>query len=243
MVDRRAVVVSLLAFVVAGLSDTMAVVLPIVLVGLLVALPAARRRCAWALIGATVGLLVVALAPGNAVRRSLLPPPDLWLSLTLAAQVTGSFAATALRQAPLSVAAVALVPLLTAGDVVTDRGVRGHLKRSLLIVTLTALAMSYGANFLGFYAASSQMGGRAAVVPTAIVVLCLFVASHLAGRLWRVRSRRAAQVLIVAAAVTGAIQAIQIGDTLGHWAEVEFVPRTAYVEACRREGGIQAIFP
>lgn len=102
---RYSLIPAALAFGIATLSDTMQVAQIIAWAGLWLMLPAYRRVLGVTLASAVIGLIIVQLAPGNAYRRAYFPTPDMWLSFGYGLRATAVPFATALRTAPLAIAA------------------------------------------------------------------------------------------------------------------------------------------
>ncbi len=189
----------LLALVVAGLSDTLAVCLPVVAVAWY--LVRRERRILWAVAGSLVGLAVVAIAPGNAVRSAYFVRPDLLIAAKYAALSGASYPANALRNAPLAVTGAVMLPILR-GDV--ERYQPGK----ILILLLAGLAVCFAAGLLAYYATGVPLATRAQSIPVGLCLIGAYHAARLSGMRWR--RPRAAAALAGLMLIAGCLQAVSI---------------------------------
>ncbi len=159
---RSALLAALVAFVLAGTTDTMAVLLPIVLGFVLMLYPAYRRAIAAALLAALLGLVIDLLAPGTAVRAGVMPHAGIVVSAWYALRTTGVFVAKMLNTAPLAVGAWLLFLWWYVPPYTLDRH-RKH--QRLLVVIVGLLAVNFAAAFTSYYSMSVQPGERASIIP------------------------------------------------------------------------------
>jgi len=150
--------------------------------------PAYRRVFAGMLIAAVIGLVVVQLAPGNALRKAHFPPPDVGLSFTYAARATGAVLAGALRRAPLALVLVGVAGLLWGGRSVTVLD-----KRRALIALLGIAAVNFAGMLAFYYSTSGPMNARSEVIPLffSLAGLC-YVMPILLPRRWHVAVHKVA---------------------------------------------------
>jgi len=178
----------LLVLFIATLSDTMQVIQIVALGTLWLLFPAYRRVFAGMLIAAVIGLVIVQLAPGNALRKAHFPPPDLGLSLSYAARATGTVLAGALRRAPLALVLVGVAGLLWG-----ERAVTVLDKRRALIVLLGIIAVNFAGMLAFYYATSGPMNARSEIIPLFVTLagLC-YVMPILLPRRWHVAVHKVA---------------------------------------------------
>jgi hypothetical protein len=213
----RLITCTLLAFVIAGISDTLSVLQPVALVFLAILLPGARKRSGAALAGAVIGLIIVAVAPGNVYRRAYYPEPDLWLSLLFAARTTAVPLTNIIRNAPLAAVAVVVAPALVA-EPAADNQERLKIKKTILILLVGVLSVDFVAMFLGYYTFGGPLLGRSAVVPVFFSLAGIMVTSAHAGRLFNRHGRRLAAALVIMAALACSAQAIAVNERLYQYA-------------------------
>lgn len=148
----------LLAFLVAGLSDTGAVALVVLCLVWYVTDRSARPMAA--LLGATLGILLILLAPGNAVRESYFQRADLLTCLPYALRATGSYLAGAIKQTPWVVLAVFPWQLSKRHD-------------KVLVYVSGALLACFAVSLASFYSIGGPLPGRAAIIPVSICLAAL----------------------------------------------------------------------
>jgi hypothetical protein len=197
----------LLAFVTAGLSDTLAVVMPVVLVAWYAL--ERDRRAIYALCGAIVGLAVSLTSPGNAVRMTYFQRADLLTAIPYGLATTGTFAAQVIHAAPVSLLAVAALPACKSP----------RCPRAMLIVLLTVLAGCFVASLAAYYATGGPLIARAAAIPVGLVIAGLYLVVYWSG--WRA-NRQVANILGGIVLVFGCIQAAGIAHA---WLSVHDVNR------------------
>ncbi len=223
---RGAVQALLVALVQAAASATSISYALIALPGLLVlrfALPRERARpFSAAATGAFVGLVVLIAAPGNSVRRSHFPPPDLSSALACTANGASSSVVQPWHEAPLPLLAVLALSAAVGGCF--DR--RPAPRRGWLLAgPVAVVAASVLAQGPACYAASTRLPDRALLVPNAFAIAFLAITSHGVGRALRSRTGghdgRAARVafgllaaLLAAASADGISRALDTGKRM-----------------------------
>lgn len=196
-----ALLASVIVFVAGGFSETFAA-MQVAACVVLVAFAwqgsgVPRVRSAGLLLAsATASMLVVAFAPGNAVRASLLPPGPTIVDLGLGIAVfTAKLVAVYLRDA-WEYAAIAL----TAGVALTPHvAVRGR-GRHLIAIPAVALVLVAACAAPSAYALGGPPPGRALVIPYSLLNCSLLVAGIAAGQSWRNRRAHALAVTRVSIA-------------------------------------------
>ena len=132
-----------------------------------------------ATVGALIGLVVLVAAPGNAVRRSHFPPPDLFSALACTAGAASTGIVRPWLEAPLPLLAV--LALSAVAGSCFDRGptFRGRWLLAGLLATAGASAL---AQWPACYAASAPLPDRALLVPNAFAIALLAATSWGLGR-------------------------------------------------------------
>ena len=182
----------LLAFFAAGFSETFAAfqtgLLGLLLIGGLAA-PRTRRQAAGliggALLGSLLGLAALALAPSNAMRQAVMPPPDnLFDLLTYSLRYAVDFSWFSLRGQPLPILVFAGLTALAAFLAAGRDAPRLSLRRALVGVGVS-LALGYALVVCcmapSAYGALLYPPGRALMVARFAVLLSLGSAAVLAG--------------------------------------------------------------
>lgn len=177
---------ALLAFVIGGFNSAYTPGF-LVLQGVAWLLPHFRdgkRFLVSGTLGSLAGLAVLAAAPGNAVRQSHFPPPDLGYAIPAAITAVGAPGVVATILAPVAILPVFAVPFLWIDRRKADAG-PAALWPSLLI--LVGAAMAIVAMFLpAFYAMSVSLPGRAWLLPLLLTLWAGGTVGSLAGRMvWR----------------------------------------------------------
>jgi hypothetical protein len=182
-----------LTFVAGGFSDSYAVLqvgaLALVLAMCLWLLPAGQRRVALRLIaaglaGALVALVVVALSPGNGVRKeSFSPPPTLFSAVRLSLLYSAQFAYVSVMRAPLTTLAMlaggALVGLQTQNGAGRPGG--GRLWRLLALLPFAAFAFVLMCSAPAAYVMATPLPDRAFIIPRFMLVCTVVCWAYLAG--------------------------------------------------------------
>lgn len=198
--DRRLLAL-LLAFVTAGTTDTMAVVLPVVLIFTYLL---CRRRAAFsALVGAILGLLVMVSAPGNAIRQSYFPGSTLPLAIIYSIRAAGVPFANALRASPIAVVGLIVLPALLG----ERRVEREQIKLAALILLVGMLAVNVAAEFASYYPTGVPLTGRAEPIPVYLTLAGGMMLSGLVGQCWSLHRPRLARAVTVLVALTCTVQA------------------------------------
>jgi hypothetical protein len=154
--------------------------------------PSLKRAALFPLVanltGSLIGLLVVALAPGNYVRQSsFLPPPHLIALIRLSLFNTAGFVGYTIYLAPLTTLLMVLLPALFGGYVQSlhskptpdfdSRTVR-RLLRLLPVIGFVLLFICF---VPGVYATSGMIPERARIIPQFVFILTTAVWSYFAG--------------------------------------------------------------
>jgi len=193
-----------LAFVAAGFSETYAtmqiVLFAVVAAGSYWLVPARIRRTSMlfsvaALAGSLAALCVVALAPGNHVRRAFFPPPPGLLTLAKwSLYYAAGFIARSIYLAPLTFLVAGAIPaLLAAGrhlDRPDDNATRMsviRVVRFLVLLPVVAFVLVLACGVPALYGMSLFLPERARIIPLFVLVCataawCYFVAPTLAQR-------------------------------------------------------------
>ena len=172
-----------------------------------------------AVVGAVIGLEVLVVAPGNAIRRAWFPAPDIAHALACTVGAAPVAVVRPLLVAPLPV--VAVLMLCAIAGLRLDRGPVPGL-RWLLAGPLAALAATLLAYAPACYAASGPLPDRATFVPGALTIVFLSLTAYGLGcrssnahETGISRMSVAGATLIVAllagAATQGSLQALGVG--------------------------------
>ena len=201
--DRVTVAAVALPFLAGAFSETSVVCQVAALsVALIIGPPAKRRIIAAALGSSMVVLAIVALSPGNAIRRAQLPPsPEIIQTIQRTAVATYDFVSYMIVTNAMSLLLVCAVAALV-------RRVRVP-GRIPLTAFVAAVGASAAASFSAIHMMASNPPGRALVVPeTLLVVAAAALGLYVAPRL-----EPAAAVLAIVLAlvpVAGAIHNIHL---------------------------------
>ncbi len=239
----------LLAFVIAGFNSAYSAGF-MVLQGVAWLLPYFRKRfLASGTLGALAGLIVLAAAPGNAVRQSHFPPPDLGYAIPAAITAVGAPGVVAAILAPLAILPVLAVPFLWPGRRETDAG-PATLWPTLVILVGAAVAII--AIYLpAFYAMSVSLPGRAWLLPLLLTLWAGGTLGSLAGRVvWQrlgyerfLRARWGLIVLlIVVSTVSGIDHAVKLRRALIDYA-AQWDARHALLENAAANGNLDVAVP
>lgn len=138
------------------------------------------------LVGSLCALIVVALAPGNAVRQSYFPPPPgLFRILTLSTLYALGFGALSVFRQPLVFVLLLLWPFLTAlkrpgrGAAADERGLRRAWL--LVLVPIVVFALNISCIAPALYGTSAMLPRRAQVLLSFTLVCGAVVWSRAAG--------------------------------------------------------------
>lgn len=203
----------LLAFILAGTTDTMAVVQIVALIGLWVAFSEHRTTTAWAMIGAMIGLAVVLLAPGNAVRRAAFDTTnDIFLVTTFAVRTMAVPIAQAIKSAPLALAGAGMLAYLAGTREPAVRRISGQ----LLVVLLFVLAIWFTAAFASYYAAAMPLVKRASSIVVYFTLLAGLYSAWLCGRRWQFDLSRYRLTIYIGVSVACIVQGIYLNMVLWH---------------------------
>lgn len=225
--DKHPLIAPLIAFILAGTTDTMAVV-QLVAIGVLFVLePSKRKRLIAVELAALLGLAVVLAAPGNAVRRAMYPPSDTFLAVVFAVRTTGVFLANALRTAPVALAGALIIPALLPIPVSITRR---DITRRLLLVLLSVLAINFTASFTAYFATGTPLPTRAEIIPICLSLILLAYGSALVGVRIRQPRPRAAYALALAILAVCFIAAGQNWSLLSH---NNFDDTVSWIVACK----------
>jgi hypothetical protein len=189
----------LLAFVTVGLSDTAAIAMPVVFACWY--LLRHDRRAWFALAGTFVGLVVMMLSPGNAIRMTYFQRGDLFTALWFGLRTSGTFAADMLRAAPLSVLAVFTVPILSGVSKRRDN-------RRLFVLAIASLVGCFALSSFSYYSVGGPLVARAASIPVALLLVALYLGAYWSG--WRLHKPRLAMAMTIAVFALGCVQALDI---------------------------------
>ncbi len=181
---RSAALCALLAFVTAGEGDLMAVE-QVVILGMM-ALVYRKRQVIGAIVGASIGLLVVLIAPGNLVRQSTLKPylisaPE---ALSYALQYGITPVSNALAISPLSLVLLAGVAYLTGEPEATlePPSLRTTLLRLIGLIG-AVMIVNVSAMFVAYFATASHLVPRARIIPLFFTLVCLIAVARMVKRL------------------------------------------------------------
>lgn len=214
---------ALLAFVIAGFNSAYSAGF-VVLQGVAWLLPYFRdgkRFLASGTFGALAGLIVLAAAPGNAIRQSHFPPPDLGYAILAAITAIGAPGVVAAILAPVVILPVFAVPFLHPGQKKTNADL--EILRPSLLILVGAAAAIVAMYLPAFYALSVSLPGRAWLLPLLLTLWAGGTLGSLVGRVvWQrlgyerfPRVRRGLVVLlIVASTVSGIDHALRLRHTL-----------------------------
>lgn len=148
---------------------------------------AARPLILWGLVGSTLALLVVALAPGNDVRQAYFPPPSLFTAAKLSFYYATGHVPYTVYLAPcttlLTLAAPALSGLYLhmaepARREALDRRATRRLLILLPVVGYFLILLCYAP---AAYGTSTYLPGRARIIPQFVFVCVTSTFAYLAG--------------------------------------------------------------
>lgn len=189
----HAVAAFVLTFVAAGFSDVYAVLqvgaLAVALAMCLRFLPARQRRVALRLIaaglaGALVALVIVALSPGNGVRKeSFSPPPTLFSAVRLSLLYSAQFAYVSVMRAPLTTVSMLAGGVLVGSLTQAAAGQPGDRRLWQLLVLLPPVAFGFVlmCSAPAAYVMATPLPDRAFIVPRFMLVCTIVCWAYLAG--------------------------------------------------------------
>ncbi|GAB4575792.1 MAG: hypothetical protein Kow0077_29050 [Anaerolineae bacterium] len=183
-----------------------------------------NRYLAAAFTGALIGLAAFVLAPGNAVRQSYFPAPDLLFTLQGTLGSLGWPGIMSAWQSPFATLAIVVLPFM-AGRYL-DHGTLSHPLRTILLIPVLVIGLVGICFAPAFYAMSKPLPGRIWILPQTITLTGLMGWTYAAGiitRKGRLRAmprwmRAGIWLLIMAVAVSATQDALTVNRELARYA-------------------------
>lgn len=172
---------ALVALMTVTTAEEIILVTIVLLMFIILRIPSARRRSIAGLIGAVIGVGLMLVAPGTAIRAAAFPIPNVLTSAYYGVIRAGVPFYDALRHGPFILVATAAV-LICVGGMSRQAALQVWLSRrdrmrAIMEVLIIIIGINILAEFTGFYALGAELVGRAEIIPIGLTLAAVGVIS------------------------------------------------------------------